>query len=378
MSTLIHIDKEYALWVKELSIRYRKAQIKAAVKANTEMIAFYWSLGQDIVNRDAERKYGRGFFNNLSADLKDKLPGVTGLSPRNLRYTERFYTLYEPLIKNLQQYAANSEENLTDGILQHAVAKSSDDVGIVNLQRLVANLNMVPWGHHTVIIDKSKGDVIKAYYYVCKVLQNNWSRDVLANYIDSALYEREGKAITNFKNNLPAPNSDLAQQITKDPYIFDFAALTDRYNEKELKDALIDNIEKFLLELGQGFAYMGREYRLPVGKTEQYLDMLFYNVNIHAYVVLECKVTSFEPSYIGQLGAYVVAVDHQLRKEGDNKTIGILVCKDKDEVMARYALESTSQPLGVSSYKLSKLIPEKFKGLLPSIEEIEANLKDED
>lgn len=152
----------------------------------------------------------------------------------------------------------------------------------------------------------------------------------------------------------------------------------DRYNEKELKDALIDNIEKFLLELGQGFAYMGREYRLQIGNTEQYLDMLFYNVNIHAYVVQECKVTSFEPSYIGQLGTYVVAVDHQLRKEGDNKTIGILVCKDKDEVMARYALESTSQPLGVSSYQLSKLIPEKFKGSLPSIEEIEANLKDED
>lgn len=345
MSTLIHIDKEYALWVKNLSERYRKAQIKAAVKANSEVIAFYWSLGKDIVGRDAERKYGKGFFNNLSSDLKDKLPGVTGLSPRNLRYTERFYKLYQPIFGNLQQVAAK--------------------------------LNMVPWGHQMYIIDKVNGDYLKVWFYVNKTIENNWSRDVLANYMDSALYEREGKAITNFKENLPTPNSDLAQQITKDPYIFDFAALTDKYNEKELKDALIDNIEKFLLELGQGFAYMGREYRLEIGNTEQYLDMLFYNVNIHAYVVLECKVTSFEPSYIGQLGTYVVAVDHQLRKEGDNKTIGILVCKDKDEVMARYALESTNQPLGVSSYQLSKLIPENFKGSLPTIEEIEANLKDD-
>lgn len=378
MSTLIHIDKEYAQWVKELSIRYRKAQVKAAVKANTEVIAFYWSLGKDIVNRDAERKYGNGFFNNLSSDLKDKLPGVTGLSPRNLRYTEKFYRLYSPSLENLQQLAANFGDQSQFLGSSATPVKTEDKQELGILQQVAAKLNMVPWGHQMVIIDKAKGDYHKAWFYVSKTIEHNWSRDVLANYIDSALYEREGKAITNFKDNLPVPDGDLAQQITKDPYIFDFASLTDRYNEKELKDALIDNIEKFLLELGQGFAYMGREYRLTVGNTEQFLDMLFYNVNIHAYVVLECKVTSFEASYIGQLGAYVVAVDHQLRKKGDNKTIGILVCKDKDEVMARYALESTSQPLGVSSYELSKLIPEKFKGSLPSIEEIEANLKDED
>lgn len=185
MSTLIHIDKEYAQWVKELSQRYRKSQIKAAVKANSEVIAFYWSLGEDIVNRDAENKYGKGFFENLSTDLRNKLPGVSGLSPRNLRYTERFYQLYEPLIQNLKQVATEPTENSSTKILQQLVAKSSKAYKIGILQQLVARLKTVPWGHHTVIINKSKKDPIKAYFYVCKTIENNWSRDVLANYIDS-------------------------------------------------------------------------------------------------------------------------------------------------------------------------------------------------
>ena len=208
-----------------------------------------------------------------------------------------------------------------------------------------------------------------------QVLQNNWSRAVLLNFLDTDFYERQGKAITNFKLMLPAVQSDLAQEITKDPYKFDFITLTQSYNEKELKDALMDNIQKFLLELGNGFAFVGREYRIEIGETANFIDMLFYHIRLHCYVVVAVKVTEFESSYTGQLGTYVVAVNHQLKAEQDSPTLGLLVCKSKDNVKAQYALESSSQPLGVSEYELSKLIPEDFKGSLPSIEEIENELQ---
>lgn len=208
-----------------------------------------------------------------------------------------------------------------------------------------------------------------------QVIQNNWSRAVLLNFLDTDLYERQGKAITNFKMTLPTVQSDLAQEITKDPYKFDFITLTQSYNEKELKDALMDNIQKFLLELGNGFAFVGREYRIEIGETENFIDMLFYHIRLHCYVVVEVKVTEFEASYTGQLGTYVVAVNHQLKTEQDAPTLGLLVCKSKDDIKAQYALESSSQPLGVSAYELSKLIPENFKGSLPSIDEIEKELR---
>ena len=215
---------------------------------------------------------------------------------------------------------------------------------------------------------------LQALYYAKKSLDNNWSRAVLLNFIDSNLYEREGKAITNFKTTLPEIQGDLAQAITKDPYNFDFLTLSQRYNEKELKDALMDNITRFLLELGNGFAFVGREVRLVVGETEKFIDMLFYNIKLHCYVVLEVKINEFDSSYAGQLSSYVVAVNHQLKGQNDNPTIGLLVCKSLDKVEAQYALEATSQPIGISGYELYKLLPENFKGTLPSIEEIEAQL----
>ena len=234
-----------------------------------------------------------------------------------------------------------------------------------------------PWGHQRTILDKCKGNPQKALFFANQVLQNNWFRAVLLNFLDTDLYKRQGKAITNFKMTLPAVQSGLAQEITKDPYKFDFITLTQSYNERELKDALMDNIQKFLLELGNGFAFVGREYRIEIGETENFIDMLFYHIRLHCYVVVEVKITEFESSYAGQLGTYVVAVNHQLKTEQDTPTLGLLVCKSKDNVKAQYALESSSQPLGVSSYELSKLIPEDFKGSLPSIEEIENELQKE-
>ena len=197
---------------------------------------------------------------------------------------------------------------------------------------------------------------------------------MLANFLDTNLYERQGRAINNFESTMPKEKSGLALEITKDPYSFSFLSMEEDYSEKKLKDALIDNIQRFLLELGTGFAYLGREYRLVVGGAEQFIDMLFYNTRVHAYVVIEVKVDEFEPRDIGQVGTYAVAVDHLLKTDKDEKTIGLLICKGKNEILARYALELSSQPLGISSYELSNLIPEKFQGDLPTIEEIENEL----
>lgn len=235
---------------------------------------------------------------------------------------------------------------------------------------------LIPWGHQKLLIDKCKNDQARALFYVRKTLENNWSRDVLLNFLDTDLYERQGKALTNFQRLLPDPQSDLAQSMTKDPYNFDFLTLREKYDERELKDALIANTEAFLLELGTGFALMGREVRVEMGDTENFIDLLFYHTKLHCYVVVEVKTTRFEPSHMGQLGTYVVAVNHQMKMPEDQPTLGLLVCKDMDKVQAQYALESASQPLGISSYQLTQLIPENFKGSLPTIEEIEAELSD--
>ncbi|MCQ2211043.1 MAG: PDDEXK nuclease domain-containing protein [Paludibacteraceae bacterium] len=343
MKKITIIDKDYKQWISELSSRYRQSQVKAAVKVNSEMLRFYWSLGHDIVERKMENTYGSGFFNRLSADLQRELPDAKGFSPINTRYFKAFYELYSPLQQNLPQ--------------------------------LAEELFFIPWDHHRRIIDKCKDNPQKALFFVQKVKDNNWSRAVLLNFLDTDLYEREGKAMTNFKISLPAPNGDLAQQIIKDPYCFDFLSLSKKYTEKELKDALMDNIQKFLLELGNGFAFVGREVRVEVGETEKFIDMLFYNIKLHCYVVLEVKVEKFDFSNVGQLGGYIVAINHQLKGENDNPTIGLLVCKYKDSVEAQYALESSSQPIGVSAYQLSKLIPENFKSSLPAIEELENALE---
>nr|MCR5789992.1 PDDEXK nuclease domain-containing protein [Lachnospiraceae bacterium] len=213
-------------------------------------------------------------------------------------------------------------------------------------------------------------------FYVKETLENNWSRAVLLNFLDTNLYERQGKAITNFDKVLPEVQSDLAKEITKDPYNFDFLTIRKGYDEKELKDALMGNVQSFLMELGRGFAFVGREYRLMVGKTEQFIDMLFYNIRKHCYVVVELKTRDFEPGDMGQIGTYIAAVDGILKGEGDNQTVGLLICKTKDNVLAQYAVNMINAPVGISEYKLSNIIPEDFKGTMPTIEEIERELRD--
>ena len=245
------------------------------------------------------------------------------------------------------------------------------------LPQIVAELFMVPWGHHRYIIDKCSSCLDKALFYVHQTVENGWSRNMLLNFLDTDLYERQGKALTNFNRTLPDETSDLAQEITKDPYDFAFTGITGRYNEQLLKDKLLGNITQFLIELGTGFAYVGKEYRLQVGEREQFIDLLFYNLKLSCYVIIEVKIGKFEFADIGQLGGYVVSCNHILRKEGrDNPTIGLLICKEKDRIQAQYALESSSQPIAISEYDLEQFFPEKIEGVIPTIEEIETKLKD--
>ena len=367
------LDKDYLQWVKGLCMRYRQSQIKAAVKVNTEMLKFYWSLGRDIVTLKAEDRWGSKFFHNLSRDLKEANPSTTCFSPKNLLYMKNFYCMYQPYFEIGQQVADQLGENV---ILPQLGAKNGiHEIGQKVADQLENDIFLTPWGHHMLLIDKFFKEPQKALFYVHQTVKNGWSRNVLHNFIDSSLYERQGKALSNFKSTLPNVDSDLAQEITKDPYNFAFTGITKPYNERILKDALLNNITKFLTELGTGFAYVGKEYRLQIGEKENFIDLLFYNLNLSCYIVLEVKIGSFTFADVGQVGGYVVACNHLLRKEGrDNPTIGVLICKEKDRIQAQYALESSSQLIAISEYDLEKFYPEKLEGTMPTIEEWEAKL----
>ena len=356
--------REYANWLTELKRRYQKQQIKAAVQVNRALLEFYWELGKDIAERQFENCYGSGFYQKLSRDLQRELPDAKGFSPKNLWYVKRFYVLYSSVFRaSLQQEGKVVNFPQLGGKLT-----------IASEEKTLLQLFCVPWGHHKLIMDKCFSAPNKALFYIRKTVEFNWSRSVLMNYLDTDLYEREGKALSNFQASLPQPQSDLAQELTRDPYNFNFLTLESNYHEKELKAALIANITQFLLELGSGFAYMGKEYRLDVGGSDLFLDLLFYNINLRCYVVIEVKTGDFSPADLGQLGTYVVAVNHILKKPDENPTLGLLICKSKNNVLAKYSLESSNVPLGISEYELSKLYPEDIKSSLPSIEEIEREL----
>ena len=383
------LDKDYTEWIKQLGTRYRRSQIKAAIKVNEEMLRFYWELGRDIVMRNAENKYGSGFMKCLSRDLKAENPDATCFSPTNLHYMKNFYLLYQRYTENPQQLAEKSMPQISPQVVEKSVhdTERSENESVEIFQQVAEkfteqvvekirhDLFSVPWGHHMILIDKFQNCPDKALFFVRQTVENGWSRDVLLNFISTDLCERQGKALTNFKRTLPDETSDLAQELTKDPYNFAFTGITGRYNERLLKDSLLNNITNFLIELGTGFAYVGKEYRIQVGERENFIDLLFYNLNLSCYVVIEVKIGRFEFSDTGQLGGYVVACNHLLRREGrDNPTIGLLICKEKDRVQAQYALESSSQPISISEFDLEKFYPEKVEGTIPTIQEIEEKL----
>lgn len=369
------IDKDYTQWVEDLSVRYRQSQVKAAVRVNREMLKYYWELGRDIEEMHVEERWGESVIRNLSADLQRKNPNSTGLSRTNIYYAKKFYLLYSQYLKVVPQPVGLLEN---EKVSQPVMQSQTSDFVPQTVGQLKEMLFSIPWGHHRYLMDRYGTEPAKALFYVRKTMEEGWSRDVLLNFMDTGLYEREGKALTNFTRTLPDETSDLAQELTKDPYNFAFTGITKPYNERILKDALLANISQFLLELGTGFAYVGKEYRLQIGQKEKFIDLLFYNLKLSCYVVIEVKIGEFDFQDLGQLSGYVVACNHILKKEGrDNPTIGLLICRQKDSLLAQYALEGSNLPLGISEYELSKLYPEKVEGTIPTIEELEAKLGNE-
>lgn len=354
MNEIFKINNDYFAWLQELKSKVRSVQLKAAVKVNTEMLTFYWELGADIVEKQATAKWGDGFLSKLSDDLMAEFPNMKGFSKRNLELIRQWYLFY-----------SSDSHTGSPAIVQQAVAQIA--------KQAVSQLTQIPWGHNIAIIAKCKG-IEEALYYVNNTQRHGWSRSVLVHQIESGLYEREGRAITNFQITLPSPQSDLAQQILKDPYVFDFLTMTKDYNELELEKGLINHITHFLLELGAGFAYIGRQLPLSIGEREFFIDLLFYHTRLHCYVVVELKTVEFEPEHTGKLNFYIKAVDSQYRQEGDQPTIGILLCKSKDTTVAEYALSDIHKPIGVSEYQLTQSLPENLKPSLPSVEELEREL----
>lgn len=367
-------NSDFKSWVSQLKQDIRSAQIRTAIKVNTELLRLYWRMGADICEKQKSASWGDGWLKELSRELMTEFPDMKGFSHRNLQYIRQWYLFYNQENTIVQQVVAQLE----DVNVQQHVAKLDDDMRQQHVAQISEDVFFsVPWGHHLYIISQCK-DVSRAVFYLKKTVENGWSRAVPLNYLDTNLYERQGKAVNNFNRLLANPQSELAAQTLKDPYNFDFLTLDGEYRERELEHALTHNVTRFLLELGTGFAFVGSQVPLQVGEDTVYPDLLFYHLELRCYVVVELKVTKFKGEHLGQLGVYVSAVNHIKKKPTDNPTIGLLICKTKNNVMAQYALESTNQPIGISEYQLSKLMPEHIQSQLPTIEDIEATLSDND
>jgi predicted nuclease of restriction endonuclease-like (RecB) superfamily len=330
---------------------------------NSQLIQLYWNLGKQITEKQENAKWGSGFIDQLSKDLRTEFPDMKGFSVDNLAYFKVFYRFYKDSLIS-EQVVRKLEISETKAL------KKVEQV----VPQLESQLFNIPWGHHLVILKKIKNQP-EAIFYIKETIKNNWSRAVLVHQIESNLYERQGKAVSNFQNTLPQPNSDLANQLLKDPYNFDFLTLTAGYNERDLEKSLTQNITDFLLELGAGFAFVGKQYLITLGDKEYFIDLLFYHLILRCYVVIELKVVDFKPEFAGKLNFYLNVIDDQLKHEHDQPTIGLIICKTKDNIEAEYALKGIEKPIGISEYELKKILPNELKSSLPSIEEIENELR---
>jgi predicted nuclease of restriction endonuclease-like (RecB) superfamily len=341
----ISVDKRYLALITNIKRRIAASQTKASLQVNDTMIRLYWDIGKSITATQKRATWGDGFLQQMSVDLQNAFPGMQGFSYRNLRYIKQWYLFW-----------------------------CQNDL---KWQQVVAILSKLPWGHNLVIISRAK-DIDQAIFYIQQTIENNWSRAVLTHQIESGLYQRQGKAITNFKKILPKPQSDLVQQIIKDPYNFDFLTIREKHDERALEDALVNQVVSFLLELGAGFSFVARQYKLTVDENDYYIDLLFYHARLHCYVVVELKAVPFKPEFAGKLNFYISAVDSQVKTKDDKPTIGILICKSKSKTVVEYTLRDIKKPIGVSQYDITKQLPQKFKSSLPTIEEIEAELSSEE
>jgi predicted nuclease of restriction endonuclease-like (RecB) superfamily len=344
----------YAELLEDLKGRIRRAQVRAAVAASRELIQLYWDIGREIVQRQETEGWGKAIVQRLAADLQREFQGMAGFSPQNIWYMRAFYLAWTEDVAKLQQ-----------------------PVGELDGQNVPQVVGQIPWGHNLQLLAKLK-DPIQRLWYARKTVQQGWSRAVLVHQIELDLYGREGRAINNFSETLPAPQSDLAQQTLKDPYVFDFLTLGDKVRERELQGALLEHLRDFMLELGVGFAFVGSQYHLEIGGKDYYLDLLFYHLKLRAFVVIDLKVEEFKPEFAGKMNFYLSAVDDRLRHGDDQSSIGIILCKARDKVTVEYALRDTRKPIGVSKYRLTAALPRELKSSLPTIEQLEKELKGEE
>jgi predicted nuclease of restriction endonuclease-like (RecB) superfamily len=338
-AALVSPPDGYSEWLSELKGRIHTAQQRATLAVNRELVLLYWQIGRDILARQATQGWGAKVIDRLAHDLRTAFPDMKGFSPRNLKYMRAF-------------------------------AEAWPEATFV--QEVLAQL---PWYHQLALLDKLPGPETRRWY-AAQAIEHNWSRNVLVMQIETRLLERSGTAVTNFPVSLPKPQSDLARESLKDPYRLDFLGLTDEAQERDIEHALMKHVTEFLLELGAGFAFVGRQVMLDVGGDEFFIDLLFYHLKLRCYVVIELKAGKFKPEHLGQLGFYLTAVDRQVKSEQDNPTIGLLLCKSKNKVVAEYALGDKTQPMGIAEYKLLESLPAELQTSLPSIEQIERELGD--
>ena len=362
-ATLIPLG--YPALLDDIKSRIRGAQIKAALSVNRELIELYWSIGRDIVQRQVAEGWGKSVVERLAADLRVEFPAVGGFSSRNIWLMRSFFVAWGAERVKLKQPA--SEINLPS-ILQQTAAETG-------AAKLPQQLTEIPWFHNVVLIQKLK-DSAQRLWYAQQTVVNGWSRSMLVHWIESDLFSRQGSAITNFQSTLPAPQSDLAQQLIKDPYTFDFLTLASDAAERELEQGLLAHIRKFLLELGAGFAFVGQQVPLQVDGEDYLIDLLFYHLRLRCYIVIDLKVESFKPEFAGKMNFYLSAVDDQLRHADDKPSIGLILCKTRKKTIAEYALRDLAKPVGVARYvtKLVESLPKELAGVLPSVQQIEAEL----
>ncbi len=376
----------YAELLEELKADIRVSRLRAAAAANRELLALYWRIGRVIVGRQAEAGWGARVLDRLAADLQAAFPGVEGFSRRNL-YRMRALHLAYPESPAPGSLGSSPEVDAgAPAIVPPAVAQLA---GVLTPNAPGAPLSSVseslvpspvpwsqlPWAHHVILLEKVKDPAVRGWYAE-RALEHGWSRAVLDHQITTRLHERQGRAVTNFATTLPPPDSDLAQQALKDPYLFDFLTLDEPARERELERDLVAHVERFLLELGAGFAFVGRQVHLDVGDSDFYVDLLFYHLTLRCYVVVELKAVPFRPEFAGQLNFYLSVVDDRMRQAGDGPTIGLLLCKGKDRLVAEYALRDVHKPIGVADWEaqLVAALPEELKGSLPTVEELEREL----
>lgn len=371
----VKIDQEYIQWFGEIKARYRNAQIKAAVKVNAEQLLFNWQLGRDLVTRKAEEKWGSGIVEQVSLDLQAAFPESKGFSARNLWRMKQWYSFYADSLAKLPQFVAEirSTDYQVNKKLSQVVAEIRPNDSIDQEDNdFPALFALVPWGHHVEIIAKCR-TIEEALFYIVKTISGNWSRNTLMNCLKADYYHTAGGAITNFSETLPSPQNELAQAITKDTYDFGFLSLDEGYKEEALEIELEKQLTRFLLELGTGFSYLGRQKQIIVAGKTRKLDMLFFHIPLNCYIVVELKTVPFQPEFAGKLNFYVNAVDDLIKTPSQNPTIGLLICSNKDETEVQYAFKGVQTPMGVASYDNVQI--KQIQEQLPSIEELKSRIR---